>query len=454
MQILNVKAENFKGLKLVEIEPQKTTTVVGGKNRQGKSSLLDAIASTLGGQKLCPKRPIREGQAMAKCEIKLEGDESRLLSPCTVVRTWIQKKERIVSELEITTDDGFRAPTPQTILNDIVGPLGFDPERFLRMKTKEQSEILRNLVGLDFSKLDAERQVKYDKRTEVNRSGKTMAARYDVMPWHEDAPEEEVSVSALMTELQRRQAVNRRNEEVRGELADIRMRAIPKYKGAIEAAELDIKALEEQISHARERREGWAKKLATATGDGNVKAIEVNSLKDEFDGDTQRQITESETVNRMVRENAERAKLETELEAERAASAALSDRIKEIDATKQTMREEAKWPVENLGYDDNGVTLMDRPLEQASATEQREAAFGIVAALNPTLKFAMIKDGGLLDEDSLVDFSRIAAEKGFQLFVERVGEGKECTVILSEGEIEKVITPEEEERINREENDE
>ncbi len=79
-------------------------------------------------------------------------------------------------------------------------------------------------------------------------------------------------------------------------------------------------------------------------------------------------------------------------------------------------------------------SLLERPFDQASATEQREAAFGIVAALNPSLRFAMIKDGSLLDDDSMADFSRIAAEKGFQLFIERVGVGRECTVIISDGE--------------------
>ena len=58
-----------------------------------------------------------------------------------------------------------------------------------------------------------------------------------------------------------------------------------------------------------------------------------------------------------------------------------------------------------------------------------------MAALNPTLKFAMIKDGSLLDDESLGDFARIATERGFQLFVERVGEGQECTVVISDGEV-------------------
>ena len=48
MQILKVRAENFKGLRLVEIEPKQGTTVIGGANRAGKSSILDAVQKNFG----------------------------------------------------------------------------------------------------------------------------------------------------------------------------------------------------------------------------------------------------------------------------------------------------------------------------------------------------------------------------------------------------------------------
>jgi len=364
MQILNVKAENFKGLKLVEVAPKEGTTVIGGKNRAGKSSFLDAIAAVLGGAKLCPKKPIRDGQDKAECSVKLAGDMSLLFPACTITRTWERRENgSIKSQLQIVTAEGNKAPTPQTIMNDLVGPLGFDPERFLRMDPKEQAEILRGLVGLDFTELDAEREKAYASRTEVNRNGKTLKAKFDGMPIHADAPEEEVSVADLMTELQRRQAVNRRNEEVRGELADIRVRVLPMLDDTIHGAELDVTELEAKLNRAIERLEDLAKKKATATGDGNVKAIEVNSLKDEDEAEVQDQVAASEDTNRKVRENSERARLDGDMKAERERSAKLSEQINQIDAQKQKLRQDAEWPVESLGYDENGVTLMDRPFE-------------------------------------------------------------------------------------------
>jgi len=166
-----------------------------------------------------------------------------------------------------------------------------------------------------------------------------------------------------MTELQRRQAVNRRNEEVRGELADIRVRVLPMLDDTIHGAELDVTELEAKLNRAIERLEDLAKKKATATGDGNVKAIEVNSLKDEDEAEVQDQVAASEDTNRKVRENSERARLDGDMKAERERSAKLSEQINQIDAQKQKLRQDAEWPVESLGYDENGVTLMDRPFE-------------------------------------------------------------------------------------------
>ena len=437
MQVLNIVVENFKGIKLVELTPTQTTTIVGGKNRAGKSSLLDAVAATLGVAKLCPKCPIREGENEAHCSIKLDGDEARMLAPCTVTRRWKRKPDdRIVSELEIVTDDAYhyRAPTPQLICDDLVGPLGFDVEKFTRMTGKEQADVLRALVGLDFTQLDMDRKAYYDERTAVNRTEKQLFAQYEATSRHGDAPDEEVSVAALMTELRRRQAVNAENANVRREL-DTAQAALMVRDREFKSALDHIKALELQLQQAQKRLLDENRKWVEVENQITRQTAVVARLIDENLDEVQEQISNSETVNRKVRENVERARLKEQVAAVQQESLHLTNRISHIDAEKQRLREAAKWPVPGLGYDEDGVTLFGRPFDQASATEQREAAFGIVAALNPTLQFAMIKDGSLLDQDSMADFTRIAAEYGFKLFVERVSRGKECTVVISEGEL-------------------
>ena len=65
IKINQLVAENVKRIKAVKIEPtQNGLTIIGGKNNQGKTSVLDSIAYALGGEKYCPTQPNREGSTI------------------------------------------------------------------------------------------------------------------------------------------------------------------------------------------------------------------------------------------------------------------------------------------------------------------------------------------------------------------------------------------------------
>ena len=74
VKISSLELENVKRIRAVELEPTKDgLTVIGGKNAQGKTSVLDAIAWALGGDKLKPDDPNRKGGATpAKLHIELD----------------------------------------------------------------------------------------------------------------------------------------------------------------------------------------------------------------------------------------------------------------------------------------------------------------------------------------------------------------------------------------------
>ena len=110
MKILRVACRDFKAIKFIEILPKATTTIIGGKNRAGKSSLLDSIASSLGGKKLCPEHPIRRGQEKGYVEVEVDGEPGKLIPACTVRRDfWKKKSGETESKLEIITKEGYRA---------------------------------------------------------------------------------------------------------------------------------------------------------------------------------------------------------------------------------------------------------------------------------------------------------------------------------------------------------
>lgn len=63
--ITNLQVENVKRVKAVELTPTQTgLTVIGGRNGQGKTSVLDAIAWALGGERFRHSEPNREVSAL------------------------------------------------------------------------------------------------------------------------------------------------------------------------------------------------------------------------------------------------------------------------------------------------------------------------------------------------------------------------------------------------------
>ena len=55
VKINKLEIENVKRIKAVQLEPNAAgLTVIGGRNRQGKTSVIDAIAWALGGDRFRP----------------------------------------------------------------------------------------------------------------------------------------------------------------------------------------------------------------------------------------------------------------------------------------------------------------------------------------------------------------------------------------------------------------
>ena len=167
MKIVALEAENIKHIRAVSIEPDGSLVVIGGKNEQGKSSVLDSIQYALAGQASIPSQPIRSGQK--KASIKLD------LGDIEVFRTFTQKGTRLV----VKNKDGSTFASPQTMLEKLLGNLAFDPLKFSRMGPKEQLETLKQVVGLDFDSLNVQYRQLFDKRTDINRQGKALKARLD-----------------------------------------------------------------------------------------------------------------------------------------------------------------------------------------------------------------------------------------------------------------------------------
>jgi len=414
MKILRLTAENVKRIKIVEIEPDGNLVVIGGRNGQGKTSVLDSITYALAGKTTHPTRPIRDGEDNAKIVCELDD--------LIVTRTFTQKGGTLV----VSNKEGAKYPTPQAMLDKLTGKLGFDPLAFSRMLKKEQLETLKSLVGLDFSELDARRKGLYEQRTLVNREGKELKAVFDQMPEYPDVPESEISVSLLMEELERREEHNRANMAKRTVLDQL--------NGEVAKQTEKVAQLEKELEEARTELE----KVSKAQ---NEFKVEVDALHDTDEQEIREQVAGAETINKKVSANRERSQILPKLRKKSGEYKKLTSQIEDIDKAKSDALASASFPVSYLSFDEDGVLFNGLPFDQASSAEQLRVSVAIGLAMNPELKVLLIRDGSLLDKESLQMIASLAADANAQVWIERVGEGDEVSIIIEDGMIKDVFVP-------------
>ena len=406
-KIVRLEAENIKRLRAVNIDVTgKSVVVIGGRNAQGKTSVLDSIEYALGG-KPSADRPIRDGEKKAHVIVETED--------IIVTRTFTSSGSR----LEVAGRDGRIFKSPQAILDAFASNLSFDPLGFSCMAPKDQETTLKKLLCLDFSKMDADREQAYATRTSLNRDLKAVRAQASAIISKAGIPEKEIDIRELMAELERRQTTNQKAVDAGRTLA-----ALKKMKADIEE---DIVVLNAKLAEAEERRDNTQVKI-------NFAEDEVSDIIEDVDA-IKAQIATADDTNKAVRANAQRRELDAKVKATEEAADYTTKVIDDIDAAKQKAIASAKFPVEGLGFDADGVTYQGIPFGQCSSAEQLRVSVAIGMAMNPDFRVLLIRDGSLLDAANLKVLGEMAEKENFQLLIERVGDGEEVTVVIEDGQV-------------------
>lgn len=415
MKIIKLESENIKRIQAVEIKPDGSLIIIGGNNGAGKSSVLDSIQYALGGGDSIPSQPIRKGEKKATVVVDL-GD-------LKVTRVFTEKGTRLV----VANKDGSVHPTPQSILDDLTGRLSFDPLEFARMKSDRQALTLKNLVGLDLSSLDEKRDGFYANRTEINREVKALEGRIEAMPEYDNVSDKEISVSELGDELERRMTTNQANAEERA-MCDVRA-------GNVSETMERIKGIQEQIAQLERTLTVKMRDLEIQQNEYAKAQKRINTLVDLDVNEIKKNISEAETVNAKIRSNRQLSELTIQHAGKLAKVAALNENIKRVDGSKADLLASAKFPVDGLAFDEHGVTYNGLPFDQASSAEQLRVSVAMGIAMNPKLKILLIRDGSLLDKANLSLIAQMAQDADSQVWLERVGEGKEVSVIIEDGTV-------------------
>ena len=398
MKIIQLSAENVKKIKAVEITPEGNVVVIGGKNGAGKSSIIDAIEYALAGKGAQCPRPVRDGEEKAVIVLTLDD----------LIVTRIIKADG-ASSLVVSSRDGAKYGSPQAMLDKLVGKLTFDPLAFSRMEPREQVEVLKSLVNLDFAKIDRDIAVALQVRlTKINEI-KGIENRLGKIPNHRDmdgvfAP---VSVAALVQELD---GIQKKNQAIQNadERASKAKALVDRLYKELEQAKMD---------------------LVPALGSREILGQPID------ESPIRQRIADNESINQKIRENQARGELLDENQKAQKELAGVNHLITDTKDEKKRMLAEAQFPVAGLGFTEDGVTYNGLPFEQASSSEQLRISVAMGLALNPELKVLLIRDGSLLDEDNLRMMAEMAQEKDAQIWIERVSEGAECQVIMEDGEV-------------------
>lgn len=399
-RITKLEAENVKRLRAVQITPEGHLINIGGRNGQGKTSVLDAIEMALGGGRTIPDKPIREGEESAR--IIVETDELK------ITRTFTEKG----SYLKVTNKDGAKFTNGQEVLDALIGKFSFDPLAFTRLDPKKQAETLRELVGIDTSELDQRRAVTFSTRTDINRDVKRFQAALDNSSHYEGVGDTEKSAKEILDAIEHANQNNARFRNAEQTISTCTTRI-----GLINE---EISVLKAKLRDAQEQKD---KALAIKN---EISLIDTKELKDSLDS--------IEDYNRKVRENQQHAMITEQLDRATQRSDELTEEIQCIDEEKAQVIREARFPIEGLGFDEeNRVTYNGIPFQQASSAEQIRVSVSIGLALNPKLRLLLVRDGSLLDTDALALLDQLATEHDAQILCERVGEGKECQVIIEDG---------------------
>lgn len=425
VKISSLELENVKRIRAVQIQPTKDgLTVIGGRNGQGKTSVLDAIAWALGGNKLKPDNPNRDGGATpAKLHVELSNG-------ITVERRGKN------GTLYVTDQTGMKGT--QKLLDEFLSHLALDLPKFLGGTDKDRTTALLQTLGIDnqLAALDGQIRSTYQERQLVGQDAKRLRAHADKLPQHSDVPAEPVSVAELVRQQQEILARNGENQRKREKVEQIKY----EYDRTAQS-ESD---LNDRIAYMLEQVErlkadlGEVQKRRSSLGADLVMAkTTAEKLQDESTAEIEASIADIESVNARVADNqrkAEAVEVATKREAEYADMTAT---LEDLRDRRTALLDGAPLPLPGLSVNEDGhLTYNGQTWSDMSSSEQLRVATAIVRATKPDCGFVLVDKLEQLDPQTLAEFGTWAQGEGLQVIGTRVGTDDTCTVVIEDGKVE------------------
>lgn len=392
--------ENVKRVKAVQFEPSADgLTIIGGRNGQGKTSVLDAIAWALGGNNYKPSVPERDG-ALVPPNLHIELSNGLI----------VERKGKN-STLKVTDPNGNKSG--QQLLNEFVSTLALDLPKFINGSDKDKADSLLKILGIGdvLSQLDTKENQLYAQRTEVGRIADRKKKAADEMPMYPNVPKEPVSATELIKQQQEILARNGENEQKRQNAARYE-RMLAEAQIAFDEAKAALQKAEQDCLTARKSAE---------------------DLHDESTAELEKNLAEIEALNIKIRANSTKEAAEVEANNLQQEYDGLTEQIESVREERNKLLDSAELPLLGLSVKDGKLIYNGLPWDGMSGSDQLKVATAIVRKLNPQCGFVLMDKLEQMDLETLQEFGAWLKQEGLQVIATRVSTGDECSIIIEDG---------------------
>lgn len=406
--ISSLEFENVKRIKAVKLEPSPTgLTVIGGRNNQGKTSVIDALAWAVGGDKYKPSQAQRDGSVIPP-SLHVE------LSNGIIV-----ERKGKNSSLKVIDPSGNRGG--QQLLNSFIETFALDLPKFMNSTAKEKADILLKIIGVGdkLHSLEHEESQLYNRRHAIGQIADQKAKFAKEMTIYPDVPDEIVSASELIRQQQEILARNGENQ---------RKRQLKEQ-------------YDRELEEARQALDEAKRRFAQAQANAQTAAKSAENLIDESTAELEKNISDIETLNAKIRANLDREKAEEEAKGYSNQYATLTEEIEAVRKEKYDLLNNSDLPLTGLSVADGELTYNGQKWDNMSGSEQLRVSAAIVRRLNPECGFVLLDKLEQMDSDTLRDFGEWLESEGLQAIATRVSNGDECSVIIEDGYVVQISEP-------------
>ena len=407
MKINKLEIENVKRIRAIKLEPAANgLTIIGGKNNQGKTSVLDSIAWALGGEAFRPSAAAREGSVISP-NLKV------VMSNGLVV-----ERKGKNSALKVTDPSGQKAG--QQLLDSFVEKLALNLPKFMESSGKEKAQILLQIIGVgdQLSAMEQQEKELYNERLAIGRIADQKEKFAKEQPYFPDAPKEPVSPSELIRQQQEILAQNGENQRKRDNLETLQYQC-----GRLNT---EIAELEEKLEEKRRERE-------SVGCDVEIAKMTVADLQDQSTTELEKSIANIEEINRKVRANLDKDKAEEDAMEYRRQYQKLTEKLEKVRDGKAKLLDQAVLPLPELTVKDGELIYKGQQWDNMSGSDRLRVATAIVRKLNPECGFVLLDKLEQMDLDTLQEFGSWLEAEGLQAIATRVSTGGECQIIIEDG---------------------